>query len=114
MTESTTPKTLRLAAVAREYKHLFIEEVANAFERMACELERLHAVEQEAQRLRAENETMGSALADIASGEIVREHCVGPHCTEELGLATADEMSSRAAGALSWIDAARASTPQAS
>lgn len=59
------------------------------------------------QALRDDIETMGSALADIASGEIVRMGCVGPNCTEELGIATADEMSSRAAGALEWI-AARA------
>lgn len=50
--------------------------------------------------------TMRSALEDIASGEITREHCQGPHCVEELGIATADELSSRAAGALSFIDAA--------
>ena len=51
--------------------------------------------------------TMRSALEDIASGEIVREHCHGPHCTEELGIATADEMSSRAAGALFFIESAQ-------
>lgn len=45
---------------------------------------------------------LGSALGDIASGEILRSHCYGPHCTEEMGIATADEMSGRAAGALEW------------
>lgn len=66
-------------------------------------LDRLEAAKLEAA-------TMRSALEEIASGEIIREHCHGPHCTEELGIATADEMSSRAAGALSFIDAAMAAT----
>lgn len=45
---------------------------------------------------------LGSALGDIASGEILRSNCNGPHCTEEMGVATADEMAGRAAGALEW------------
>ena len=42
----------------------------------------------------------GSALSDIASGEILRQTCYGPHCDEFIGVATADEMSARAAGVL--------------
>lgn len=55
--------------------------------------------------------TMRSALEAIASGEITREYCHGPHCVEELGIATADELSSRAAGALSFIDMLESSKP---
>ena len=55
-------------------------------------------------QLRQAKDSLRAALADIASGEIMRSHCVGPHCTEELGIATADELSSRAAGALNWDD----------
>lgn len=63
------------------------------------ELRRLHTRVQE---LEASQEHLKNALEDIASGEITRSHCVGPHCTEDVGLATADEMASRAAGALHW------------
>lgn len=45
-----------------------------------------------------------SALEDIASEEIVRSHCVGPHCTEETCMATSGEMANRAAGALDAIN----------
>ena len=52
--------------------------------------------------LEAARAHLREALEDIASGEITRSHCTGPHCVEELGVATADEMASRAAGALDW------------
>lgn len=55
-------------------------------------------------RIVAEKASLRDALLAIASGEIMRSHCTGPHCTEELGVATADEMASRAAGALDWDD----------
>ena len=57
-----------------------------------------------AQEMRADKANLRAALEDIASGEIMRSHCTGPHCVEALCVATADEMASRAAGALEWDD----------
>ena len=56
------------------------------------------------QEMRADKANLRAALEDIASGEIMRSHCTGPHCVEALCVATADEMASRAAGALEWDD----------
>lgn len=75
------------------------ELAAEEKEKLAVMVLRLHARVQE---LEASREHLKNALEDIASGEITRSHCVGPHCTEEIGVATADEMASRAAGALHW------------
>ena len=101
MTHTSTeqPEALRLAKELRYCKVMFIPEVASDFESAAALLERLNARVQE---LEASQEHLKNALEDIASGEITRSHCVGPHCTEDVGLATADEMASRAAGALHW------------
>lgn len=54
------------------------------------------------QETRADKANLRAALEDIASGEIMRSHCTGPHCVEARCVATADEMASRAAGALEW------------
>ena len=62
-------------------------------------------------QLRQAKDSLRAALADIASGEILRSHCTGPHCVEELGAATADDMVSRAAGALEWDDRLLAASP---
>lgn len=51
-------------------------------------------------------EIMRSALEDIASGEVTRSFCRGPFDSEQVELATADDMINRAAGALSFIDTA--------
>lgn len=76
-------------------------ELAASLADAQAEIARLRgALEKTEQRC----EHLRSALSDIAGGEITRSHCVGPHCVEELGVATADEMSSRAAGALDWDD----------
>ena len=56
------------------------------------------------QEMRADKANLRAALEDIASGEIMRSHCTGPHCVEARCVATADEMASRAAGALEWDD----------
>ena len=56
------------------------------------------------QEMRADKANLRAALEDIASGEIMRSHCTGPHCVESRCVATADEMASRAAGALEWDD----------
>ena len=61
-------------------------------------------LEAELAQLRESRKHLHDALSDIASGEIMRSHCTGPHCTEELGVATADELASRASGALDWDD----------
>lgn len=55
-------------------------------------------------QLRQAKDSLRAALEDIASGEIMRSHCTGPHCVEARCVATADEMASRAAGALEWDD----------
>ena len=60
---------------------------------------RLDALEKDA-------ETMRVALEDIASGEILRSYCHDPECREQIEVANANDMASRAAGALSWIGAA--------
>ena len=99
MTAQTQPEALRLAAWLNEgaWHNITLGDV-NAAGR---ELRRQHARIAE---LEAEKANLRDALSDIASGEIMRSHCTGPHCTEELGVATADEMASRAAGALDWDD----------
>lgn len=99
MTAQTQPEALRLAAWLNEgaWHNITLGDV-NAAGR---ELRRQHARIAE---LEAEKANLRDALSDIASGEIMRSHCIGPHCTEELGVATADELSSRAYGALDWDD----------
>lgn len=104
MTHTSTeqPEALRQAAWLRKW-------FGKDTERAAQELEALHARVQE---LEASNANLKGALEDIAAGEITRSHCVGPHCTEEIGTATADEMASRAAGALDWEARAHAITQE--
>ena len=99
MTAQTQPEALRLAAWLNEgaWHNITLGDV-NAAGR---ELRRQHARIAE---LEAEKANLRDALLDIASGEIMRSHCTGPHCTEELGVATADELASRASGALDWDD----------
>ena len=105
MTDKTEaqPEALRLAyeLLARVKQTETGIRFDGALAYSAAELRRQHA---EIQQLKAQNAHLRDALSDIASGEIMRSHCVGPHCTEELGIATADELSSRAAGALNWDD----------
>ena len=100
MTHTSTeqPEALRLADELVAPIKGFLEPSALETS-AAAELRRLHTRVQE---LEASQEHLKNALEDIASGEITRSHCVGPHCIEDVGLATADEMASRAAGALHW------------
>lgn len=104
MTAQTLPESLpllladSLEELAQEIDHTHITtDVLDA----AAELRRLHARITE---LDTEKASLRDALSDIASGEIMRSHCTGPHCVEEVGVATADEMASRASGALDWDD----------
>lgn len=64
------------------------------------------------QALEKDAETMRSALEDIASGEVTRSYCHGPECFEQVENANAEDMASRAAGALSWLDAAMQSAQE--
>lgn len=60
---------------------------------------RLEPLEKDAAQMRA-------ALADIASGEVMRIHAFGPFAIEQPEAATADDMMNRAASTLFFIDAA--------
>ncbi len=95
-TSTEQPEALRLA---RWLEHRSMSGVKPNDLAASTELRRLHARVQE---LEASQDHLKNALKDIASGEITRSHCVGPHCTEEVCVATADEMASRAAGAFHW------------
>ena len=64
-----------------------------------CLQSRLESVEKDAAQMHA-------ALADIASGEVMRIHAFGPFATEQPEAATADDMMSRAASTLFFIDTA--------
>lgn len=105
-TEAEQPEALRVAAwLITAPQSTTIGDMLIA----GRELRRLHARVQE---LEAAQANLTSALEDIASGEITRSHCIGPHCTEEIGVATADEMASRAAGALDWESRAHGITQE--
>ena len=76
------------------------DKAADKLETEISQMER--AIESKLRELVQSEQSLLDALKDIASGEILRSHCTGPHCVEEWGIATADEMASRAAGALAW------------
>ena len=118
MTQPVQPEALRLAAWLNEgaWHNITLGDVNAAGRELRHQHARIAELEAEARireaelglldsklaQLRESRKHLHDALEDIASGEILRSHCIGPHCTEEVGVATADEMASRAAGALDW------------